>query len=184
MRVSVPPTQHSLQGKYLRYIIPLKANRHTAVTALASRLHSFSLLARFPCSCTWQLSVGFMIGGALIAAFYDLKFELRGYLLILGNDFFTAAYGICIKRALNLQIPQMRLVVAPANSVPAHSRNVCSVTIHYLYVAGEQGVLKNWRNTSDRVHGCRSLSRSRRKGCSGRLKSPERQHFSFLTEVF
>lgn len=55
-----------------------------------------------------QLSVALMIGGALIAAMYDLEFNLPGYLLTLGNDFFTAAYGVTIKRALNLDIPQMR----------------------------------------------------------------------------
>lgn len=51
-----------------------------------------------------------MIGGALLAAFFDLKFEVVGYLLILSNDFFTAAYGVSIKRALNFDIPQMRCV--------------------------------------------------------------------------
>lgn len=55
-----------------------------------------------------QLSVGLMIGGALLAAVFDLKFELAGYLLILSNDFFTAAYGVAVKRALNHKIPQMR----------------------------------------------------------------------------
>ena len=49
-----------------------------------------------------------MIGGALVAALFDLKFDLMGYLLILANDFFTAAYGVFIKRALNLSISQMR----------------------------------------------------------------------------
>lgn len=49
-----------------------------------------------------------MIGGAVVAALFDLKFELGGYLMILSNDFFTAAYGVSIKRALNLKIPQMR----------------------------------------------------------------------------
>ena len=57
---------------------------------------------------TRQVSVGLMIGGAVVAAFFDLKFELGGYLMILSNDFFTAAYGVSIKRALNLKIPQMR----------------------------------------------------------------------------
>lgn len=49
-----------------------------------------------------------MIGGAVVAGLFDLKFELTGYLLVLTNDFFTAAYGVSIKRALNLKIPQMR----------------------------------------------------------------------------
>lgn len=52
-----------------------------------------------------------MIGGALVAAMFDLRFDLVGYSLTLGNDFFTAAYGITIKRALNLNIPQTRCEV-------------------------------------------------------------------------
>lgn len=57
-----------------------------------------------------KLSVAMMIGGSVMAAYFDLNFELKGYLLILMNDFFTAAYGISIKRALNLNIPQTRCV--------------------------------------------------------------------------
>eukprot|EP00904_Undaria_pinnatifida_P012188 jgi/Undpi1/809/HiC_scaffold_10.g04273.m1 len=57
-----------------------------------------------------QISVALMIGGAVVAAFFDLQFELVGYLLILSNDFFTAAYGVCVKQALNLKIPQMSLL--------------------------------------------------------------------------
>lgn len=57
---------------------------------------------------TCQVAVAFMIGGALVAAMYDLEFEFRGYLLILASDVFTAAYGVSIKHALNLDIPQMR----------------------------------------------------------------------------
>lgn len=56
----------------------------------------------------WKVSVVLMIVGALIAAYFDLKFDVSGYLLILSNDFFTAAYGVFIKRALNLNIPQTR----------------------------------------------------------------------------
>lgn len=44
----------------------------------------------------------------MVAALFDLNFEVKGYLLILSNDFFTAAYGVSIKRALNLKIPQTR----------------------------------------------------------------------------
>ncbi|CAM9814497.1 unnamed protein product, partial [Hapterophycus canaliculatus] len=57
-----------------------------------------------------KVSVLMMIGGSVMAAFFDLKFELQGYLLVLTNDFFTAAYGISIKRALNLKIPQTSLL--------------------------------------------------------------------------
>eukprot|EP00903_Cladosiphon_okamuranus_P008976 g8587.t1 len=57
-----------------------------------------------------QVSVAMMIGGSVIAAYFDLNFELQGYLLILMNDFFTAAYGISIKRALNHNISQTSLL--------------------------------------------------------------------------
>ncbi|CAM9172120.1 unnamed protein product [Ectocarpus sp. 6 AP-2014] len=61
-------------------------------------------------SRTVQLSVAMMIGGSILAAYFDLKFELQGYLLILSNDFFTASYSISIKRAMNLKIPQTSLL--------------------------------------------------------------------------
>lgn len=82
------------------------------------------------CSCVWlflflspslsralgQLSVAMMIGGALVAAIFDLQFEPKGYLLVATNDFCTAALGIAVKRALNLKIPQMRCVQSPLDS--------------------------------------------------------------------
>ncbi|CAM9464562.1 unnamed protein product, partial [Phaeothamnion confervicola] len=47
-----------------------------------------------------QLSVFLMLGGAVVAAMYDLTFDLTGYLYILSNDLFTAGYGVAMKHAL------------------------------------------------------------------------------------
>lgn len=47
------------------------------------------------------LTVIAMVGGAIIAGINDLAFELNGYILVLGNDFFTAANGVYMKKKLN-----------------------------------------------------------------------------------
>lgn len=48
-----------------------------------------------------KLSVAAMIGGAIIAASDDLSFDPGGYSYVLANDFFTAAYGVYIKKKLD-----------------------------------------------------------------------------------
>ena len=49
-------------------------------------------------SKTVQLSVGLMLGGALVAALGDLSFNLVGYIVIFFNDLFTALNGVILKR--------------------------------------------------------------------------------------
>jgi hypothetical protein len=44
-------------------------------------------------------SVVFMVGGAVIAAMYDLSFDWLGYSFIFFNNVFTAMNGVCMKKA-------------------------------------------------------------------------------------
>ena len=44
-------------------------------------------------------SVFCMVGGAMIAAFNDLAFDMNGYIMIILNDLFTAFNGIYMKKA-------------------------------------------------------------------------------------
>lgn len=58
----------------------------------------YCLLHKTPCSAV-ILSVFLMVGGAIVAAYYDLAFDLYGYSLVLSNDLFTALSGIYMKKA-------------------------------------------------------------------------------------
>lgn len=58
----------------------------------------WTILGKEPTRST-SISVALMLSGAIIAAFDDLTFELHGYLLVLGNNLFTALNGIYLKRA-------------------------------------------------------------------------------------
>ncbi|CAM9335917.1 unnamed protein product, partial [Pylaiella littoralis] len=90
-----------------------------------------------------QLSVAMMIGGALVAAIFDLQFEPKGYLLVATNDFCTAALGIAVKRALNLKIPQMSLLYY--NSL----FGAAVMTLVALNVPGESERIVNFSGWAD-----------------------------------
>ena len=65
---------------------------------LMTMLGEYFLLGR-EASSPIVVSVIMMVGGALIAAMYDLTFDLWGYILVLLNDLFTAMNGIYMKKA-------------------------------------------------------------------------------------
>ena len=48
-----------------------------------------------------QMSVYLMILGSIVAASNDLAFNLRGYVYVLLNDFFTAGNGVLMKKKLH-----------------------------------------------------------------------------------
>lgn len=45
-----------------------------------------------------------MVGGAVVAAFDDLAFDLLGYIYVLLNDLFTASYSVYIKKKLDANV--------------------------------------------------------------------------------
>lgn len=50
-------------------------------------------------SASIMISVSLMVGGAVIAALYDLKFDAQGYFLVFLNNIFTALNGVYMKKA-------------------------------------------------------------------------------------
>lgn len=65
---------------------------------LLTMLGEYFILSKTPSSPV-VLSVVLMVGGALIAAFYDIAFDLYGYVLVFSNNLFTALSGIYMKKA-------------------------------------------------------------------------------------
>jgi solute carrier family 35 protein len=65
---------------------------------LMTMIGEYLVLATVP-STTIAASVGFMVGGAMIAAMFDLTFNPLGYFYILLNDLFTALNGVYLKKA-------------------------------------------------------------------------------------
>ena len=66
---------------------------------LFTMLLEWSVLGMKPAGST-QFSVALMLGGSIIAALYDLEFDQQGYILVMGNNIFTALNGVYMKKAM------------------------------------------------------------------------------------
>ena len=63
------------------------------------------------------LSVAMMVGGAVIAAVFDLSFDLQGYVLVFMNNIFTALNGVWMKKALGPKGQCSKMAVLYYNSL-------------------------------------------------------------------
>lgn len=63
------------------------------------------------------LSVALMVGGAVIAAVYDLSFDAEGYMLVFMNNIFTALNGVWMKKALGPSGQCSKMAVLYYNSL-------------------------------------------------------------------
>lgn len=90
------------------------------------------ILRKHP-SLAVQFSVFLMVIGAIVAAMYDLTFDLNGYIVVFLNDAFTAANGVFMKQKLDAKdlgaigvmfynslvcLPLMVVVCLAENKVP------------------------------------------------------------------
>ncbi|KAL9184149.1 hypothetical protein ACHAXT_002235 [Thalassiosira profunda] len=97
-------------------------------------------------SKTVQLSVGLMLGGALVAALGDLSFNLVGYIVIFFNDLFTALNGVILKRTSE-EYKKSKMTVLYLNSL----LSAIGVSVIILMVPGEASRVKDfelWSNNS------------------------------------
>jgi len=97
-------------------------------------------------SKTVQLSVGLMLGGALVAALGDLSFNLIGYIVIFFNDLFTALNGVILKRTSE-EYKKSKMTVLYLNSL----LSAIGVSIVMIFVPGEVERVLNfnlWSNSS------------------------------------
>merc|ERR1719401_58473 len=97
-------------------------------------------------SRTVQLSVGLMLGGALVAALGDLSFNLAGYVVIFFNDLFTALNGVLLKRTSE-EYKSSKMTVLYLNSL----LSAVGVLVLVLLVPGEVQRVHTfnlWSNTS------------------------------------
>jgi len=58
----------------------------------------YAILGLKPSKAT-LISITLMVGGAVIAALYDLSFDLTGYVMVFSNNIFTAMNGVWMKKA-------------------------------------------------------------------------------------
>lgn len=97
-------------------------------------------------SKTVQLSVGLMLGGALVAALGDLSFNLIGYIVIFFNDLFTALNGVMLKRTSE-EYKKSKMTVLYINSL----LSTLGVSAIIFLVPGEVDRVRNfdlWSNSS------------------------------------
>lgn len=66
---------------------------------LFTMLLEWGVLGSKPAGST-QLSVALMLGGSIIAALYDIEYDQHGYILVMGNNLFTALNGVWMKKAM------------------------------------------------------------------------------------
>lgn len=71
--------------------------RFTILMTLAGEYYVLGIVQSTP--IIWTVVA--MIAGAIIAALNDLAFDLVGYTMVLGNDFFTAANGVYVRKKLD-----------------------------------------------------------------------------------
>jgi hypothetical protein len=65
---------------------------------LMTMLLEWWLLSQSPPASVW-VSVGLMVGGAQVAALYDLAYDTNGYVLVFLNNIFTALNGVYMRKA-------------------------------------------------------------------------------------
>mmetsp|Transcript_9225 Transcript_9225/g.22534 ORF Transcript_9225/g.22534 Transcript_9225/m.22534 type:complete len:367 (-) Transcript_9225:43-1143(-) len=97
-------------------------------------------------SKTVQLSVGLMLGGALVAATGDLSFNLVGYVVIFFNDLFTALNGVILKRTSE-EYKKSKMTVLYLNSL----LSAIGVSVIIMLKPGEVERVQNfdlWSNSS------------------------------------
>ena len=83
---------------------------------LMTMLAESCLLGSKPSSSV-VLSVALMVGGAVIAAIYDLSFDAEGYMLVFMNNVFTALNGVWMKKALGPSGQCSKMAVLYYNSL-------------------------------------------------------------------
>jgi len=95
-------------------------------------------------SKTVQLSVGLMLGGALVAALGDLSFNLFGYVVIFFNDMFTALNGVILKRTSE-EYRKSKMTVLYLNSL----LSAIGVSAIIMMKPGEVDRVQNFEMWSD-----------------------------------
>ena len=82
-------------------------------------------------------SVLMMVGGALLAAYFDLTFDLVGYCLIFLNNLFTTLNGVWMKRAsLNGKVSKMGILFY--NSLFSAIIMIIFFTLEHMYISQKQ----------------------------------------------